>query len=38
MILNRFFRTMKSGPTTVPRPRPAVRLSVEALDDRIVPA
>src|SRR5262245_51675836 len=38
MFLNRFFRSAKSRPTIVPRPWPAVRLSVEALDDRIVPA
>lgn len=38
MLLNRLFRSAKARPAIVPPPRPAARLSLETLDDRIVPA
>jgi uncharacterized membrane protein YciS (DUF1049 family) len=38
MFLTRLFRFPKSSPAGAPRPRPATRLYVEPLDDRIVPA
>ena len=38
MLFNRLFRPAKSRPADASRPRPTARLSVEALDDRVVPA
>src|SRR5262249_41669061 len=38
MLLNRLFRSSKSRPAGAPRPRPAARLSLEALGERIVPS
>jgi hypothetical protein len=38
MLFSRQFRASKSRPVSAPRPRPATRLSLEALGDRIVPA
>ncbi len=37
MFFNRLFRSKKSPPDSAQRPHRAVRLSVEALEDRIVP-
>lgn len=38
MFFTRFFRPSNPHPAATRRPRPATRLSVEPLDDRIVPA
>jgi hypothetical protein len=38
MLFNRLFRAAKSRPPGAPRPRSGARLSLEALDDRLVPA
>jgi endoglucanase len=38
MLLERLFRSTKPRPISAPRPRPGARLSIESLDDRVVPA
>jgi uncharacterized protein (DUF736 family) len=38
MLFTHLFRPTKSRSPGTPRPQPAARLSVEALDDRVVPA